>query len=186
MSATILSFDTASRGRKVASEHQEFHELFNKTHELTSLHRELKIGEIATMDWSNLEHWFQCEIAREVFHKHLFQRSILVSISFVAALLSLYARNHVSDISITEHVAQYSASGAPDDMLKAANCAFYMFVFSPEERLGRSVKYRKLANDVGPALYANYASMARKNFAFHMADAFLPLGTIARERFVRG
>jgi hypothetical protein len=166
-----------------SSMNEEFDTLFRKARELRDIGQELVAGEIAIMTWGGMRDWLQKEIADEVFRRHLFQRCTLLSIGFVSDLLVSYARDDRDRIGIAEHLGKYSTDENPDDVLDAANIAFLMFALWPEQRTRRSVRYRALALDYGPSLYATYAGLARKDFGYCMAEAFEPLGDIARERF---
>jgi hypothetical protein len=184
--ARILSLDEF-RKRKTdgPSTYQEFDVLFRNARELRGVGQELVSGEIAIMTWGGMRDWFQREIAAEVFRRHLFQRCALLSIGFVSDLLASFARDCREHVDIAEHLGEYTTGENPNEVLEAANIAFLMFTLWPERRARRSVHYRQLALGYGPSLYATYAGLARKDFGYCMAEAFEPLGDIARERFGR-
>lgn len=175
--ARALQAEAAQTGSK-----NDFNTLFTQAQILRLAGEEFLPEHIAQMNWAHLRDWFQKQIADEVFRKKLFNRSVLISICYVSELLTGYAKSTTAEISITAHLSKYSANGNPAHILNAANAAFILFVFWPEMRLGRALKYRKFAREYGPALYAHYASEKRKDFGYYMAEAFEPLGDIARER----
>ena len=185
MSAKIISLQDVKRehNEKRLPENQDFHTLFARAHELRSKDFDDVSDKNEIAQQKNLKDWFQRELADEVFHQKLFSTNVLVSIWFVSDLLASFAHNEIHEIGIVEHIAEYASNGKPECILKAANSAFLLFVFWPETRANRSVRYRKLARAHGPALYAQYASAMHKDFGYYMAEAFVPLGDIARQRF---
>lgn len=185
MSEKIISLQDVKRERdeKRLHENQDFHTLFAMARELRSKDSDDVSDESEITQQKNLKDWFQRELADEVFRQKLFSTNVLVSIWFVSDLLASFAHNEIHKIGIAEHVAEYASNGKPECILKAANSAFLLFVFWPETRVNRSVQYRKLACTHGPALYAQYASEMHKDFGYCMAEAFVPLGDIARQRF---
>ncbi|MBP9751471.1 MAG: hypothetical protein KBD19_01245 [Candidatus Moranbacteria bacterium] len=185
--ARILSLDEF-RKRKTSgpSIHQEFDVLFRNARELRGVGQDLAPEEIAIMTWSGMQSWFRREIADEVFRRHMFGRCVLLSISFVSDLLTSFANDCGDRTGIVEHLDEYAGEGNPEDILDAANTAFLMFAFWPEKQTRRSVRYRQLALAFGPSLYAMHAGRARRDFGYCMAEAFEPLGNIARERFGHG
>jgi len=184
--ARILSFDAFRRERSANPRvNQEFDALFRNARELRDIGQELVAGEIAVLTLGGMRDWFQREIAAEVFRRHLFERCALLSIGFVSELLASFARDCRAHVDIAEHLGEYATDENPHEVLEAANIAFIMYAFWPERRARRSVAYRNLALAYGPSLYTAYAGLARKDFGYCMAEAFLPLGEIARERFSR-
>lgn len=182
--ARILSLDAfRQRNRRNPVANQSFDALFESARELRNIGRELVPGEIAVMTWSGMQSWFRREIADEVFRRRMFGRCVLLSISFVSDLLASFANDCGDRTGIVEHLEEYSGEGNPEDILDAANTAFLMFALWPEKRTRRSVPYRNLALAFGPSLYAMHAGRARRDFGYCMAEAFEPLGDIARERF---
>ncbi len=180
---TLAEFRASAPPQPVPPEEQDFQRLFTSARDLRNLTPSLSPDEVAVMDWPALRNWFQQEIAKEVFARKLFQRSVLVSIHFVSDLLLAFTRGEHADIGIEEHLDRYTKSDDAGEVLKAANSAFLFFVFWPEMRSNRSLSYRKYAAQHGPPLYANYAGITKRNAGYDMADAFEPLGDIARERF---
>lgn len=183
---TIVSLDEFRR-RKVVdpSLDQTFDVLFENARELRNIGPSVIPGEIASMTWGGMQDWFRREIADEVFRRRLFRRCVILSIGFASDLLVSFARDCRDRIGIAEHLGEYAGEGKPSTILNAANTAFLMFVFWPEKRTRRSVRYRQLALDFGPSLYAMHAGRTRRDFGYCMAEAFKPLGEIARERFGR-
>ena len=165
--------------------HGDFQALFREARELHSLAHPLADGEIAAMGWDDLRSWFQQSIADEVFRKKLFGQGILGSIWYVADLLVAFARCQTPSIGIADHVSGYASSGQPAAVLHAADSAFLMFVFWPEMRLHRSVRYRQMALAYGPGLYATYSAITKRPVGYQMAEAFEPLGGIARHQLMR-
>lgn len=165
--------------------HGDFQQLFREARELRGLVPTIADGEIAAMSWNDLQSWFHRSIADEVFQKKLFTHGVLASIWYVAELLVTFARGKTQSIEIAGHVSRYAASGEPAAVLHAADAAFLMFVFWPEARIHRSVRYRDLASTYGPSLYATYGAITRQPMGYRMAEAFEPLGDIARQRFAR-
>jgi hypothetical protein len=180
---TLAEFRASTPPQPVPQDEQDFQRLFTSARDLRSLAPSLSPEEVAVMDWPALRNWFQQELAKEVFLRKLFRRSVLVSICFVSDLLLAFTRGEHPDIGIEEHLDRYMSSGDSADVLRAANSAFLFFVFWPEMRSRRSLSYRKFAVQHGPPLYANYAGITKRNAGYDMADAFEPLGDIARERF---
>lgn len=179
----ILSLDEFRRRRVVdSSANQPFNALFEQAREFRDIGQALVPEEIAVMTPGGMKDWFQREIADEVFQRHLFQGHILLSISFVSSVLASFASNCHAGTSIIDHLEAYTGDEKPNDILNAANTAFIMFVLWPEKRTRRSIQYRKFALDFGPSLYIMYAGCTHRDFGYHMARAFEPLGDIARER----
>ncbi len=184
--AQVLSLDEFRRKKSANQEvNQEFDVLFRRARDLRHVGQALVSGKIAVMTWAGMHDWLQREIAEEVFRRHLFGRCVLTSISYVSDVLSSFARDGHDRTGIADHLEEYSTDENPNEVLDAANTAFIMFTLWPERRARRSVHYRKLALDYGPSLYATYAGLAHKNFGYCMAEAFEPLGEIARDRFGR-
>lgn len=181
---TLAEFRASASRKPVLPEEQDFHRLFTSASDLRNLVPALSPEELAVMDWPALRDWFQQELSKEVFSRKLFQRSILVSICFVADLLVAFTRGEHQEIGIEEHLDRYTSSGDSAEVLKAANSAFLYFVFWPEMRSHRALPYRRYAVQHGPPLYANYAGITKRKAGYDMAEAFEPLGDIARERFV--
>lgn len=165
--------------------HGDFQLLFREVRELHCLAPPIADGEITAMSWEDLRAWFQWSIADEVFRKKLFSHGILSSIWYVADLLVLFAQSKTRSIEIADHISRYAASGQPAAVLQAADAAFLMFVFWPEIREHRSVRYRQLASTYGPSLYATYGAITHRPMGYQMAEAFAPLGDIARCRFAQ-
>lgn len=180
---TLAEYRAETPARPLPKEEQDFHQLFTAASDLRRLVPSLSPDELAVMDWTALRNWFQQELSKEVFSRKLFQRSVLVSICFVADLLLSYTRGEHGDVGIEEHLDRYVSSGDSAEVLKAANSAFLFFVFWPEMRSYRALHYRQYAVQHGPPLYANYAGITKRRSGYDMAEAFEPLGDIARERF---
>lgn len=178
----VLSFDEFRRKKADSLMSQSFDALFTGVREFRDIGREVIPEEIAVMTLGGMKDWFQREIADEVFRKHLFQHHILLSISFVAGLLASFASDCRDQSGLVDSLERFDGDDKPDTLLDAANTAFIMFVLWPEKRTRRSIQYRQFALDVGPGLYTMYAGHARRDFGYHMARAFQPLGDIARER----
>jgi hypothetical protein len=184
MTAHIISladFRRHAADLRTVPEGSDFTTLFSQARELAFLQKHHSEKDISVMDWSELHIWFQSKLADQVFKKKLFSESVIVSICFVAELLVLFAKNECPPVTISGHLDNYITHGNPQYMLDAANSAFLIFVFWPETRTLRPLKYRKYAHEYGPSLYANYGMESRKLLGYRMAEAFEPLGTIARE-----
>lgn len=184
MDARIISLDEYRR-RKMLDEavDQDFSVLFEHAQELRHIGHTLVPGTIAILTQGGISSWFQRELADEVFRRRLFERSILLSICYTAEVLTSFVRECGESLHASEHMNRFTKHGDSQDVLRAANAAFVMFVLGPDVRVRRSVKYRRFALDYGPSLYAMYAGLTRHSFGYTMAEAFEPLGTIARERF---
>lgn len=184
MAGKIISLDEfrSKKMKRMSLIDQEFSKLLRNARELRDMRLRHAAGEIATTTWEGLQNWFQKEIADEVFRKQLFDRSVLTSIWHVSELLTAFARNHLEHVTAGNYL-EAAKSNNPVEILQAANCAFLVFVFWPEARERRSVRYRRLAQSCGPALYMRYADCAHRAMGYSMAEAFEPLGEIARERF---
>jgi hypothetical protein len=185
MIATVISL---AEIRRQSTKHKEgssdFQTLFEKARNLRlETNESLPNGTIAVSGWQEVRSWFQKEIADEVFKKQLFSRSILTSIWYVADLLTAYAKGNTATVGIVEHVRKYSDQGSTQELLLAANSAFLFFVFWPETRAHRILRYRSFAIAYGPSLFAHYGFATRSQFGAQMSEAFEPLGIIARERF---
>lgn len=186
MSTRIVSLDEFRRRKAEARTSDiEFDALFRRAHELRNMGSEIVPGEVAVMNWSGVKNWFHKEMADEVFRKRLFDRCVLLSVVFASDLLAAFARDCRGRIGIAETLEGHTATRNPNDLLEAANAAFIMFSLWPDRRTRRSVRYRQLALDHGPSLYAAYAGRSRRDFGYCMAKAFEPLGVIARARFTR-
>lgn len=185
MGAVILSLEDFRRNRTNKQADQDFDVLFRNARQLQDFGPVPIPGELSAMTWGGLQSWFQKGIADDVFRRHLFERCVLSSIGYVSGLLVSFARGSGESVGIAEHMDEFARSDDPGDVLKAADAAFLMFVFWPERRVRRPVQYRQLALGYGPMLYAEYAGLPRKSFGNCMAEAFEPLGEIARARFNR-
>lgn len=186
MSAKIISLDQARKEQPVVPlAERSFQSLFQEARELRSIGPKPSPDELALVDWKSLRVWFQREMADEVFRRQWFNRDIIMSLCFVADLLLSFAKNEIEQVGIVEQVDKYTATHNPAVMLEAANAAFLMFVFWPEMRVRRSVRYRELAVSCGPSLYATYAGLTRWDMGYSLAAAFEPLGHIARECFAQ-
>ncbi len=182
---TLAEFQASRPKKPIPRDEQDFQTLFNSARDLRNLSPTIPPNEVAVMDWAGLRDWFHQELSKEVFARKLFRRSILLSICFVSNLMVEFTRGEHQEIGIEEHLERYVSSGDSAEVLRAANSAFLFFVFWPEMRSNRSLSYRKFAIQHGPPLYANYAGMTRRNAGYDMADAFEPLGDIARLRFAK-
>ncbi len=179
----VLSLDEFRRKRVAdPSVDQSFNALFAQAREFRNIGPEMIPQEIAVMTPGGMKDWFQREIADEVFRRRLFQHCVLLSIGFVSSVLASFASDCRDRSGVVEYLERFDGDEKPDTLLAAANTAFIMFVLWPEKRTRRSVQYRKFALDFGPSLYAMYAGHTRRDFGYHMARAFEPLGDIARER----
>ena len=187
MTSRIISLDEYRRTTQTEkpSVNQDFQLLFSFARDLRALVPECPAEEIMVADWKGTERWLGQEIAKEVFAQKLFARSILISITYVATLLVEFIQGKHEAIGIEEHLDTYTASGDPQAVLRAANSAFLLFVFWPEQRANRLIQYRQYAEQLGPPLFANYAGISKRPYGYDMAEAFVPLGTISRDRFVR-
>lgn len=181
--AKVLSLDEFRR-KKAAdpSVDQPFNMLFEQAREFRDVGQQMIPEEIAVMTLGGMRDWFQREIADEVFRRRLLQGHILRSIGFVSDLLTSFASDCRGGTSIIDHLERVDGDEKSSDILDAANTAFIMFVLWPEKRTRRSIQYRQFALDFGPSLYVMYAGHTRRDFGYHMARAFQPLGDIARER----
>ncbi|NCN11701.1 hypothetical protein GW937_00080 [Candidatus Kaiserbacteria bacterium] len=186
MSAKIISFAQAVKDHQQAVCDGDFQQLFVQAQELRSRVIEETENGLTVVGVHTIQAWFQKEIADEVFRKKLFSRNILSSVWYVSDLLATFAvATNQGTLCITDHVDAYVEDSNPEHLLKGANSAFLLFVFHPEHRLRRPVPYRKFAAEIGPSLYTSYAQSTGRTFGISMADAFAPLGVIARERFAR-
>jgi hypothetical protein len=186
VSAKIISFAQAVKERQEAVGDGDFGRLFTQAYQLRMRVTEEAENGLAVIGLHNIQARFQREIADEVFRKKLFSRSILSSVRFVSDLLATFATvPNQGNLGVTEHVDAYMEDSNPKHLLAGANSAFLLFVFYPEYRMHRPVPYRKFAAQIGPSLYTNYAQSTGHNFGLSMADAFVPLGTIARDRFAK-
>lgn len=186
MSATIISLKEVLKEQERTVCENDFDHLFTRARILRMHANEETEGGLLLVNMHRLKAWFQREIADEVFRKKLFSRSILSSVWFVSDLLTTFVTVPKDDLScVTDHLNAYEEDSNPEHLLAGANTAFLLFVFYPEYRPRRPVHYRKFASEIGPSLYANYAHATGHHFGIHMADAFQPLGDIARARFAR-
>jgi hypothetical protein len=111
---TLAEYRAETPARPLPKEEQDFHQLFTAASDLRRLVPSLSPDELAVMDWTALRNWFQQELSKEVFSRKLFQRSVLVSICFVADLLLSYTRGEHGDVGIEEHLDRYEASGVEE------------------------------------------------------------------------
>lgn len=187
MGTPIMFLDEWRRKKaKELPEEVEFDTLFRKASALRMEAPDLLSEKIAVVNFKELSNWFRKEMADEVFRQRLFDRCILLSIGFVSDLLAAGARGSREHASPSGYLEAYALSGSPKDLLAAANEEFLIFSLWPERRTRRSAEYRTLALDRGPALYVSYAGITRHEFGYCMAQAFEPLGGIARDRFAVG
>jgi hypothetical protein len=185
MSAIVISFAKAREcaDKQKSGEKLSFDNLFNSASELRLDTPERKHGDISILNWAGLNDAFRKEIAEDVFSKKLFDRSVLISITFVSGLLTSYAKGEIPNIGITEYISKYEDEKDPKHLLKAANSAFIFFALMPESRPRSSLKYQTFGKQFGPSLYEQYGEVTKTNFGVQMAEAFEPLGEIVRERF---
>lgn len=185
MDAHIVSLDEYRRRKEHTQPNldQSFTQLFEHAQELRHGGSEVAPNTIAIMNHDDLRTWFQNELANEVFRQRMFSKPVLQSICYVAELFASYMRVSDDTHIALDHVFDFIDSQNADAILEAANTAFMVYVLGPEARVRRSTKYRKFALHFGPSLYMTYAGLAQKHFGYYMAEAFEPLGTIARDRF---
>ena len=181
----VISLEEARelRVKRLEKDDQDFQVLFTKARELRFENFKREEEDITVLDWNGVRDFFQSELSREVFRQKLFSRNILMSIWFVSDLLTSYMKGDLLEIGVANHLSSYADKGDSKHLLMAANSAFLFFVFWPETRHHRSLQYQKHGAEYGPSLYSQYGSVSRKAFGFHMANAFEPIGEIARERF---
>lgn len=181
MPDNILPFQWKyGNGRQTERAEQEFSELFKEAQEIAVRETGERAGRIMTVTAAGLETWFQRRLASEVFEKRHFDRSVLMSLAYVAGLLTRHSRGAVWD---NQTLVSFADEERPERVLCGGEQAFIIFCFHPDERVGRPIRYRQYALAVGQSFYSRYSSMTDRSLGYNMAEAFGPIGEIVREQF---
>jgi len=159
-------------------------ELFTNVRKLKGMPMQVRESGLLLATGDGKRAWFQRQIAEEVWREKLFDRSVLLSISYVAKVLSdLAERPELLDKTITELLEEARDSCEPFRLLQLGEAAFMMYCFWPEQRERRPVDYRKLSLEAGHHAYVEWAGRAKRPFGYHMNLAFEPIGDVARKLF---
>lgn len=181
MSDNILPFQGRYGGeRRTEQTERDFTELFKEAQEIAVRETGERAGRIMTVTAAGLETWFQRRLASEVLEKRHFDRSVLMSLAYVAGLLTRHGRGAVWD---NQTLVSFTDEERPERVLCGGEQAFIIFCFHPDERACRPLRYRQYALAVGRSFYSRYSLMTDRSLGYNMAEAFEPLGEIVREQF---
>jgi len=188
MEGKVLFLDVLRQERELKRQFKTDYTLAATFYFAKRLHAEElgeKEGALFSLNPATLKRWMQKRLADEVEDRNIRVASVYRMVPYVTQLLTNRQAIRLWEWAPTKKIEHYEATNNEFELLRIAEESFLVFCFNPEERKRGLMNERQYAGGVGTHAYRVFGYGRKNPLGRDMEEAFVPLGELVREMFIR-